>query len=69
MKLYADDSKIPLQLTDGTDLRKVYYLYEKYTKVSGLKINYRKSSALCINQGWAFVLLFFRSPFISVPEV
>jgi len=49
MKLYADDSKIPLQLTDGTDLENIHSLYDKYTKVSGLKINYRKSSALCIN--------------------
>jgi len=49
IKLYADDSKIPLILQDRESLQEIHDLYEKYTKVSGLKINYKKSSALCIN--------------------
>jgi len=49
IKLYADDSKIPLILQDRASLQEIHDLYEKYTKVSGLKINYKKSSALCIN--------------------
>jgi len=49
IKLYADDSKIPLVLQNPANLQEIHELYEKYTKVSGLKINYKKSSALCIN--------------------
>jgi len=38
MKLYADDSKILLQLNNGTGLQEIHSLYEKYTRVSGLTI-------------------------------
>jgi len=42
-------TKTPLQLQSDEDINIIYRIYEKYTSVSGLKTNYRKSSALYIN--------------------
>jgi len=49
IKLYADDNKTPLQLQSNNDIHIIHDIYENYTSVSGLKINYNKSSALCMN--------------------
>ncbi len=47
--LYADDNLTPLALQDAEQLQPILQLYDQYTGVSGLNINVRKSTALCIN--------------------
>jgi len=49
IKLYADDNKTPLQLTRPSDIQIIHSIYSDYTQTSGLKINFKKSSALCLN--------------------
>jgi hypothetical protein len=47
--LYADDNLTPLALQHAEQIQPILQLYEQYTGVSGLNINVRKSTALCIN--------------------
>jgi len=48
-EFYADDNRTCLQLTEQGSIESVHKIYDDFTKVSGLKINYSKSEALCIN--------------------
>jgi hypothetical protein len=47
--LYADDNLTPLALDNAEQIQPILSLYDQYTGVSGLNINVRKSTALCIN--------------------
>jgi hypothetical protein len=47
--LYADDNLTPLALDNAEQIQPILDLYNQYTGVSGLNINVRKSTALCIN--------------------
>ena len=49
--LYADDNLTPLALDNANQIQPVLRLYEQYTGVSGLNINVRKTTVLCINTG------------------
>jgi hypothetical protein len=49
--LYADDNLTPLALQNADQIQPILQLYEQYTGVSGLNINVRKTTALCINTG------------------
>ena len=48
-ELYADDNLLPLSLPDPHSLSPILETYEKYERVSGLRVNIRKTAALCIN--------------------
>jgi len=48
-KFYADDNKSCLRISNAQELEELHTLYEEYTRVSGLKVNFNKSEALCIN--------------------
>jgi hypothetical protein len=47
--LFADDNLSPTKLRSIDQLEPLLAIYDRYTGVSGLNINVRKSSALCIN--------------------
>ncbi len=47
--LFADDNLNPLSIERANDLQPIIDLYNQYTTVSGLNINIRKTTALCIN--------------------
>jgi hypothetical protein len=47
--LFADDNLSPTKLHSIEQLEPLLAIYDRYTGVSGLNINVRKSSALCIN--------------------
>jgi hypothetical protein len=47
--LFADDNLSPTKLDRIEQLEPLLAIYDRYTGVSGLNINLRKSSALCIN--------------------
>jgi hypothetical protein len=47
--LFADDNLNPLALRNADDIQPIIDLYNQYTTVSGLNINIRKTTALCIN--------------------
>ncbi len=47
--LYVDENLTPLSLRSADDLRSTLSLYPEYTGVSGLNINIRKTTVLCIN--------------------
>jgi hypothetical protein len=47
--LFADDNLNPLALRSADDIQPIIDLYNQYTTVSGLNINIRKTTALCIN--------------------
>jgi hypothetical protein len=46
--LFADDNLNPLSIESANDLQPIINLYNQYTTVSGLNINIRKTTALCI---------------------
>jgi len=48
-QFYADDNRTCLQLSEQGSIEPVHKIYNDFTLVSGLKINYAKSEALCIN--------------------
>jgi hypothetical protein len=50
--LFADDNLSPTKLQRIVQLDPVLAIYDGYTGVSGLNINLRKSSVLCINSLW-----------------
>jgi hypothetical protein len=47
--LFADDNLNPLAIRSANDIQPIIDLYNQYTMVSGLNINIRKTTALCIN--------------------
>jgi hypothetical protein len=47
--LFADDNLSPTKLQAIEQLEPLLAIYDRYTGVSRLNINFRKSSALCIN--------------------
>jgi hypothetical protein len=47
--LFADDNISPLSLNSAEDINPLLDIYNRYTGVSGLNINVRKSAALCVN--------------------
>jgi hypothetical protein len=47
--LFADDNLNPLSVERASDIQPIINLYNQYTAVSGLNINIRKTTALCIN--------------------
>jgi hypothetical protein len=47
--LFADDNLNPLSIKSANDIQPIIDLYNQYTTVSGLNINIRKTTALCIN--------------------
>ena len=47
--LFADDNLSPLDLGQVSKIQPILDLYEQYYNVSGLNVNPRKSTALCIN--------------------
>jgi hypothetical protein len=47
--LFADGNLNPLVIERADDLHLIIILVNQYTKVSGLNINIRKTTALCIN--------------------
>ena len=47
--LFADDNLSPLNLGQVGKIKPILDLYEQYHTVSGLNVNPRKSTALCIN--------------------
>ena len=47
--LFADDNLNPLSIERANDLQPIINLCNQYTTVSGLNINIRKTTALCIN--------------------
>jgi hypothetical protein len=48
--LHADDKNLtPLALGKADHLCPIWFLYDEYTRVSGLNININKTTALCIN--------------------
>jgi hypothetical protein len=58
--LFADDNLSPTKLQRIEQLEPVLAIYDRYTGVSGLYINLRKSSVLCINSSPALVQDFQR---------
>jgi hypothetical protein len=56
--LFADDNLSPTKIERIEQLDPLLAIYDRYTGVSGLNINLRKSSALCINTPEALVLDF-----------
>jgi hypothetical protein len=53
--LFTDDNLSPTKLQRIEQLDPVLAIYDRYTGVSGLNINLRKSSVLCINSSPALV--------------
>ena len=47
--LFADDNLNPLAVNEANELQPIIDTYNQYTQVSGLNINIRKTTALCIN--------------------
>ncbi len=47
--LFAGDNLNPLSIRSANDIQPIIGLYNQYTTVSGLNINIRKTTALCIN--------------------
>jgi hypothetical protein len=47
--IFADDNLSPLSLTHAEQINPILDLYNRYNGVSGLNINVRKSTILCIN--------------------
>jgi hypothetical protein len=47
--IFADDKLSPLSLTSANQITPILDLYKRYTGVSGLNINVRKSTILCVN--------------------
>jgi hypothetical protein len=47
--LYADDNFMPLSLANPAQPQPILALYEEYTRVSGLNINFAKTTVLSIN--------------------
>jgi hypothetical protein len=47
--IFADDNLSPLSLTQADQINPLLDLYNRYTGVSGLNINVRKSTILCVN--------------------
>jgi hypothetical protein len=47
--LFADNNLNPLSIRSANDIQPIIDLYNLYTMVSGLNINIRKTTALCIN--------------------
>ncbi len=47
--LFADDNLNPLSIRSANDIQPIKDLYNQCTMVSGLNINIRKTTALCIN--------------------
>jgi hypothetical protein len=47
--IFADDNLSPLSLTHAEQITPILDLYNRYTGVSGLNINVRKSTILCVN--------------------
>jgi hypothetical protein len=48
-KTRGDTTVNPLALRSADDIQPIIDLYNQYTTVSGLNINIRKTTALCIN--------------------
>ena len=46
---YADDNLVPVKITNIQDIIDIQNTYNEYREVSGLNVNMRKSTALCIN--------------------
>jgi hypothetical protein len=53
--LFADDNLSPTKLRSIEQLEPLLAIYDRYTGVSGLNINVRKSTALCINSAQSLV--------------
>jgi hypothetical protein len=53
--LFEDDNLSPTKIERLEQLDPLLAIYDRYTGVSGLNINLRKSSALCINTPEALV--------------
>jgi hypothetical protein len=47
--VFADDNLFPLSLTQADQIDPLLAAYHRYTGISGLNINVRKSTILCIN--------------------
>jgi hypothetical protein len=47
--IFADDNLSPLSLRQAEQINPILDLYHRYTGVSGLNINVRKSTILCVN--------------------
>jgi hypothetical protein len=47
--IFADDNLSPLSLTRAEQINPILDLYNRYTGISGLNINVRKSTILCVN--------------------
>ncbi len=67
--LFADDNQSPTKLQRIEQLDPVLAIYDRYTGVSGLNINLRKSSVLCINSSPALVQDFQRKGFATPDSV
>jgi hypothetical protein len=65
--LFADDNLSPTKIERIEQLDPLLAIYDRYTGVSGLNINLRKSSALCINTPEALVQEFQLRGF-TMPE-
>jgi hypothetical protein len=65
--LFADDNLSPTKIERIEQLDPLLAIYDRYTGVSGLDINIRKSSALCINTPEALVRDFQHRGF-TTPE-
>jgi hypothetical protein len=65
--LFADDNLSPTKIERIEQLDPLLAIYDRYTGVSGLNINIRKSSALCINTPEALVRDFQHRGF-TTPE-
>jgi hypothetical protein len=46
---YADDNLVPVKITNIQDIINIQNTYNEYREVSGLNVNMKKSTALCIN--------------------
>jgi hypothetical protein len=47
--IFADDNLSPISLTHADQINTILDLYNRYTGVSGIIINVRKSTILCVN--------------------
>ncbi len=47
--IFADDNRSPLSLTNALQINPILALYNRYKGISGLNINVRKSTILCVN--------------------
>jgi hypothetical protein len=64
--LLADDNPSPTKIQIIEQLDPLLAIYDRYTGVSGLNINLRKSSVLCINSSLALVQDFQRKGFATL---